>query len=132
MAEQNVPAGLKYTKEHEWIKVEGNVGIVGITDFAQDQLGDVVFVELPEVGRVLKAQEQFGVVESVKTVSDLYSPVAGKVVEINGALDGAPELVNQNPYEEGWMLKIEIANPADLEALLDAAGYQAFTEEAGH
>ncbi|MFZ5826364.1 MAG: glycine cleavage system protein GcvH [Bacillota bacterium] len=126
------PAGLKYTKEHEWIKVEGNVGIIGITDFAQDQLGDVVFVELPAVGRVLKQNEQFGVVESVKTVSDLYSPVSGKVVEVNGDLEGAPELVNQGPYEQGWMLKIELANPAEVEQLLDAAGYQAFVKEAGH
>jgi glycine cleavage system H protein len=127
-----IPAGLKYTKEHEWIKVEGNIGIVGITDFAQEQLGDVVFVELPAVGRTLKAGEQFGVVESVKTVSDLYSPVAGKVVAINPALDGSPETVNGDPYEAGWMLKIELANPADLNPLLDAAGYEAFVKEAGH
>lgn len=126
------PAGLKYTKEHEWIKVEGNVGTIGITAFAQDQLGDVVFVELPTVGRVLKQGEQFGVVESVKTVSDLYSPVTGKVIEINGDLDGAPETVNSSPYEGGWMLKIELANPAEVEALLDAAAYDAFTKEAGH
>jgi glycine cleavage system H protein len=131
MAEK-IPAGLKYTKEHEWIKVEGNVGLVGITDFAQDQLGDVVFVELPAVGRTLKAGEQFGVVESVKTVSDLYSPVSGKVVEVNTNLEGSPELVNQGPYEQGWMLKVEIANPAELEDLLDAAAYEAFIKEAGH
>lgn len=128
----NTPANLKYTKEHEWVKVEGNIAIVGITYFAQDQLGDVVFVELPAVGRTLKAHEQFGVVESVKTVSDLYSPVSGKVVEINTELEGAPELVNQGPYEQGWMLKIELANPAELDQLLDAAGYEAFIKEAGH
>lgn len=126
------PAGLKYTKEHEWIKVEGNVGIVGITFFAQDQLGDVVFVELPAVGRTLKQNEQFGVVESVKTVSDLYCPVSGKVVEVNSELESAPELVNQGPYEQGWMLKIELSNPAEVDALLDAAGYEAFIKEAGH
>lgn len=126
------PAGLKYTKEHEWIKVEGNIGTIGITDFAQDQLGDVVFVELPAVGRVLKRHEQFGVVESVKTVSDLYSPVSGKVVAVNDALDGAPETVNQSAYEDGWILKIELANPAEVDELLDSAAYEAFVKEAGH
>lgn len=132
MAGMTVPAGLKYTKEHEWVKVEGNIGTIGITDFAQDQLGDVVFVEVPAVGRVLKAHEQFGVVESVKTVSDLYSPVSGKVVEVNGALDGSPETVNASPFGDGWMIKVEISNPADLDALLDAAAYEAFIKEAGH
>jgi glycine cleavage system H protein len=126
------PAELKYTKEHEWIKVEGNVGLVGITWFAQDQLGDVVFVELPEVGRQLKAHEQFGVVESVKTVSDLYIPVSGKVIEVNKTLEDSPELVNQGPYDQGWMVKIEIANPAELADLLDAAGYEAFLKDTGH
>lgn len=128
----NVPAGLKYTKEHEWIKVEGNVGTIGITAFATEQLGDVVFVELPTVGRVLKAGEQFGVVESVKTVSDLYAPVGGKVVEVNGVLEGTPETVNAEPFGAGWMLKIELSGPADLGALLDAPGYEAFVKEAGH
>lgn len=132
MADLKTPAGLKYTKEHEWIKAEGNVGIVGITHFAQDQLGDVVFVELPAVGRVLKQGEQFGVVESVKTVSDLYSPVSGKVVEVNGELEATPELVNQGPYEAGWMLKIEMSNPDELNQLLDADAYAKFVEEAGH
>jgi len=132
MANLKYPAGLKYTKEHEWIKVEGKIGIVGITDFAQDQLGDVVFVELPAVGRELKQGEQFGVVESVKTVSDLYSPVSGKVIEVNGALESAPELVNQGAYDQGWMIKVEIANPAELDNLLDTAAYEAFCKEAGH
>lgn len=132
MAEFKTPAELKYTKEHEWIKIEGNIGTVGITDFAQDQLGDVVFVELPAVGRELKAHEQFGVVESVKTVSDLYIPVAGKVVEINPALDGSPELVNSGTYTDGWMVKIELTNPSDVDALLDAGAYEAYTKEAGH
>lgn len=130
MADLKHPEGLKYSKEHEWVKVEGNVALIGITDFAQDQLGDVVFVELPAVGRVLKQNEQFGVVESVKTVSDLYCPVSGKVVEINTQLESDPELVNQGPYEQGWMLKVEMANPADLDALLDAAGYVAFVKGA--
>ncbi|MDF2629984.1 MAG: glycine cleavage system protein [Symbiobacteriaceae bacterium] len=125
----NVPAGLRYSKEHEWIKVEGNVGTIGITDFAQHQLGDVVFVELPPVGRVLKAHEQFGVVESVKTVSDLYTPVAGKVVAVNEALEGAPETVNTSAYEDGWIVKIELSNPGDLDALLDAAAYEAHIKE---
>jgi glycine cleavage system H protein len=126
----NVPAGLRYSKEHEWIKVEGNVGTIGITDYAQHSLGDVVFVELPPVGRVLKAHEQFGVVESVKTVSDLYSPVAGKVVAVNEALEGTPETVNNSPYEDGWIMKIELSNPADVDALLDAAAYEAHIKEA--
>lgn len=129
MAEKT-PANLKYSKDHEWIKVEGNVGTIGITHFAQDQLGDVVFVELPAVGRTLKSNEQFGVVESVKTVSDLYSPVSGKVLEVNGDLEGTPELVNQGPFDQGWMLKIEIADPAELDSLLDAAGYEAYVKEA--
>jgi glycine cleavage system H protein len=132
MADAASPSGLKYTKEHEWIKVEGNVGIVGITAFAQDQLGDVVFVEVPAVGRVLKQNEQFGVVESVKTVSDLYIPVSGKVLEVNTELEGAPELVNQGPYEQGWMVKIELSNPAEVNNLLDASAYEAFVKEAGH
>lgn len=129
MAEQ-IPAGLKYTKEHEWIRVEGKIGTVGITHFAQDQLGDVVFVELPPVGKQLKAGEQFGVVESVKTVSDLYAPASGTVVEVNAALESSPELVNQSPYGEGWMIKIEISDPAELDSLLDAAAYAALIEEA--
>lgn len=126
----NVPAGLRYSKEHEWIKVEGNVGTIGITDYAQHHLGDVVFVELPPVGRVLKAHEQFGVVESVKTVSDIFTPVAGKVVAVNDALEGSPETVNASPYEDGWIIKVELSNPADLNDLLDAAAYEAHIKEA--
>ncbi|HEY3369013.1 MAG TPA: glycine cleavage system protein GcvH [Symbiobacteriaceae bacterium] len=127
-----IPAGLKYTKEHEWIKVEGNVGTVGITDFAQDSLGDVVFVEVPTVGRVLKQGEQFGVVESVKTVSDLYSPVSGKVVAVNAELEASPEAVNAGPYDKGWMIKIELTNPGELNGLLEASAYEAHVKEAGH
>lgn len=132
MADLKYPADLKYTREHEWFRLEGNVGVVGITDFAQDQLGDVVFVELPAVGSTVTANRQFGTVESVKTVSDLYSPVSGKVVEVNKALENSPELVNSDPYGAGWMLKVELSNPAEVDGLLDAAGYQAFLKEGGH
>jgi len=131
MAEMIFPADLKYTREHEWIRVEGNVGTVGITAFAQDQLGDVVFVELPPVGAEVKAGQQFGTVESVKTVSDLFAPASGKVIEVNTALEKSPELVNQDPYGQGWMIKIELSNPAELDGLMDAAAYQAFLKE-GH
>ncbi|MGE5675597.1 MAG: glycine cleavage system protein GcvH [Mycobacterium leprae] len=128
----NAPAGFRFTKEHEWIKVEGNIGIIGISEFAQEQLGDVVFVEVPAVGRVLKQGEQFGVVESVKTVSDVYSPASGKVIAVNTELEGAPETVNQSPYEAGWMIKIELSNPAEVEKLLDASAYVEFAKEAHH
>lgn len=132
MAELHYPADLRYTKEHEWIRVEGNVGTVGITAFAQDQLGDVVFVEVPAVGAEVVQGKQFGTVESVKTVSDLFSPVSGKVVEVNKALEDHPELVNQDPYGQGWMIKVELKDPAELDALMDSAAYQAFLKEAGH
>ena len=127
-----VPADLRYTKEHEWIRVEGAHGRVGITHFAQEQLGDVVFVELPQVGRPLKAMEVFGVVESVKAVSDLYCPVGGTVLEVNAALEKQPELVNQEPYGKGWMLVLQLSNPKDLDALLDARGYEALLAEGKH
>lgn len=132
MANLHYPGELKYTKEHEWIRIEGNVGIIGITAFAQDQLGDVVFVELPTVGSAVNQGKQFGTVESVKTVSDLYAPVTGKVAEVNKALEDKPELVNSAPYGDGWMLKVELANPGETAHLLDAAAYQAFLKEAGH
>ncbi len=127
-----VPEGLRYTKEHEWIKVEGDGGRVGITHFAQEQLGDVVFVELPKVGRQLKPMEVFGVVESVKAVSDLFCPVGGQVLEVNTALEKSPELVNKDPYGQGWMLALKVGNPKDLDALMDAAGYTAFLAEGKH
>lgn len=130
MADLKYPEGLKYSKEHEWVKLEGNVATIGITDFAQDQLGDVVFVELPAVGRTLKQFEQFGVVESVKTVSDLYTPVSGKVTEVNGALESEPELVNEGSYDKGWMIKMELADRADLDQLMDASAYAAFVKGA--
>lgn len=128
----NTPNDLRYTKEHEWIKIDGDQGVIGITQFAQDQLGDVVFVELPAVGTLLKQNQQFGVVESVKTVSDLYSPVTGRVVAINPDLDSSPELVNQDPYDRGWMIKIALTEPAELEHLLDASAYDTYIKEAGH
>ncbi|UXS28835.1 glycine cleavage system protein GcvH [Staphylococcus delphini] len=119
-----VSSGLKYSKEHEWVKVEGNTAIIGITDFAQSELGDIVFVELPEVEDELTEGETFGSVESVKTVSELYSPVSGKVVAVNENLEDAPEAVNESPYEEAWMVKVELKDESELDALLDAAGYE--------
>ncbi|GAB6876032.1 glycine cleavage system protein GcvH [Thermaerobacter litoralis] len=119
-----VPEGLYYTEEHEWLRVEGDEGVVGITAYAQDQLGDVVFVELPQVGAEYRAKEAFGVVESVKTVSDVYMPVSGRVVAVNLALADRPELVNQDPYGEGWLVRIQILNRDELAGLLDAAAYR--------
>ncbi len=122
------PEGLHYTKDHEWARMDGDLVVVGITHFAQDQLGDVVFVELPAVGRTLEAGQTFGVIEAVKTVSDLYAPIAGEIVEVNPALAEQPALVNQAPYEGGWMVKLKPSNPADLEHLLDAPAYKALIE----
>jgi glycine cleavage system H protein len=120
----NVPADLKYAKSHEWLKLEADgTATVGITDYAQSSLGDITFVQLPKVGTALKAGDAFGVVESVKAASDLYAPVAGTVVEVNTALDAAPEAVNQAPYEGGWMLKLKLDDPAAAGSLLDAAAY---------
>lgn len=123
------PKELKYTKEHEWIRVEGNRAYVGITDFAQSELGDVVFVELPEAGQEVVQHSTFGTVESVKTVSDLYAPVSGKVVEINEELNDAPELVNEEPYGKGWMIVVEIKDPSELESLLTAEQYEESIQE---
>ncbi len=125
----HVPAELKYSKEHEWVKVEGNQVRIGITHFAQDELGDIVFVELPEVGAEVKANETFGTVESVKTVSDLFAPVSGKVVAVNESLADAPETVNSSPYGDGWMIVVEMANPDELNDLLDAAAYEKHISE---
>lgn len=119
----SIPKELKYTKDHEWIRVEGNTAVVGITDFVQGELGDIVFVEIETVGESVAKEEVFGTIEAVKTVSDLYMPVTGKVVEVNPALDGQPELVNKDPYGEGWMIKIEIENPDELSGLLSAEQY---------
>jgi glycine cleavage system H protein len=123
------PDELKYTEEHEWVLLEDGVVTVGISDFAQDALGDVVFVELPEVGTVLEAGKPFGVVESVKAVSDVYAPVSGEVIGINEELQDTPELINTSPYEDGWMLKIKLADNTELDDLMDAGDYQEFVEE---
>ena len=120
----NFPENLKYTKDHEWIQIDGDVGIVGITDYAQGELGDVVFVELPAAGRSLKAHETFGTIEAVKAVSDLYAPVSGEVVEINPELEKTPEIVNKDPYGKGWMVKIKLTNPSEMAALLSVAAYK--------
>ena len=120
----NFPSELKYSKDHEWIKVEGNVGIVGITDFAQKELGDIVFVDINTIGDVVKHSEVFGIVEAVKTVSDLFMPISGKVLEVNTVIESNPELVNAEPYTKGWIVKISIDNPAELENLMDAEAYK--------
>jgi glycine cleavage system H protein len=125
------PEELKYTDEHEWVMVEADVVTVGITDFAQDSLGDVVFVELPEVGAALEAGKPLGVVESVKAVSDVYAPVSGEVIEVNEELPDSPELINTSPYEDGWIVKIKISDPSQLDELMDVDAYQAFVEEEG-
>lgn len=124
-----IPQDLHYTREHEWIRIEGDVGWIGITDFAQSQLGDIVLVELPPAGSDLAKGDSFGVVESVKTVSDLYAPVSGKILESNDLLLESPEVVNEDPYGEGWIAKIKISNTTDLKDLLDAKAYQAYIEE---
>ena len=118
------PADLKYTKDHEWIKVDGDTGTIGITEYAQGELGDVVFVELPTVGTKIQQGKQFGTIEAVKTVSDLFAPVGGEVVEVNESLKDSPEIVNKDPYSGGWMVKVKIADTAELNALLDAPKYQ--------
>ena len=123
------PDDLKYTKDHEWCRVQGGRAVVGITDHAQDQLGDIVYVELPEVGDLVKKGESFGVVESTKAVSELFAPVSGKVLEVNDPLGESPEMINQDPYEEGWMIKVEMSSPGELGELLDATAYQAYLEE---
>ncbi len=121
----NFPAQLRYTKDHEWVSLDGNVATIGITDFAQRELGDIVYVEVETIGKALEAGAVFGTVEAVKTVSDLFLPVSGTVNELNPALAGSPELVNNDPYGEGWMIKMTVNNPGDVEKLLDAAGYEA-------
>lgn len=122
----NTPSNLRYTKEHEWIRVEGDVAYVGITDYAQSELGEIVFLDINTEGETLAQNEVFGSVEAVKTVSDLNMPVAGEVLEINEAINDQPELVNNDPYGEGWMIKISVVNPDELDTLLDAEGYQAY------
>jgi glycine cleavage system H protein len=120
----NFPENIKYTKDHEWVRLEGNVASVGITDFAQSELGDIVYVDVPSLNQSLTKEAVFGTVEAVKTVSDLFIPVSGKVIEINKQLNDNPELVNKDPYGEGWMVKVEVENNADVNELLDAAAYK--------
>lgn len=120
----NFPSNIKYTKDHEWIRVEGEFGKIGITDYAQGELGDIVFVELPKVGAKLELGKSFGTIEAVKAVSDLFAPVNGEVVELNKEVQDSPEVVNKEPYERGWMVKVRVDNPAQLANLLDAEAYK--------
>jgi glycine cleavage system H protein len=126
--DMNVPSELRYSTDHEWIRQDGNTVTIGVTDFAQDSLGDVVFVDVPESGATLALGESFTEVESTKSVSDIYAPVSGTISEVNDALDDKPELLNSDPYGEGWICRIEMSKPAELDALMDAAGYTALTE----
>ncbi len=120
----NIPGDLKYTKDHEWIKVEGDIATIGVTDFAQGELGDIVYIEVETVGDDLQKEEVFGTVEAVKTVSDLFMPISGEVTEFNESLESAPESVNNDPYNAGWMIKVKYSNPEDLESLLSAEDYE--------
>ncbi len=128
----NVLEGLRYSNTHEWVKVEGNTAVVGITDFAQGELSDIVMVELPKPGRDVKAGDSIGVIEAVKAVSDLYSPVSGKVLEVNSALTSTPETINKDAYGAGWIVKLELSNTSEAEKLMDAAAYKEFILTAGH
>ncbi len=121
----NFPENLRYTKDHEWVSLDGNTATIGVTDFAQRELGDIVYIDITTKGKALAAEEIFGTVEAVKTVSDLFLPVAGTVTEVNSKLEAQPELVNSDPYGDGWMVKMTVNNPADVEALMDAAAYTA-------
>lgn len=125
----SVPKELRYSEEHEWVKVDGNKVTIGISDYAQDELGDIVFVELPEVGDTLKADEPFGSVESVKTVSELYAPISGKVVEVNSELDDSPEFVNESPYDKAWMVVVEASDLSEIDQLMDAEAYEKMINE---
>lgn len=119
----NIPSELKYTKDHEWIRVEGDIATIGITDFAQGELGDIVYVEIETVGETVQKEAVFGTVEAVKTVSDLFMPITGEILELNAKLEGEPELVNKDPYGEGWMVKVKIADPSQIDELLNADSY---------
>ena len=121
----NIPANLKYTNDHEWVKVEGDIATVGITDFAQGQLGDIVFVDIQTEGETLAKTEVFGAIEAVKTVADAFMPVSGKIIEVNPHLEDSPERVNKDPYESGWMIKIQMSDPSEVDSLLDATAYKA-------
>jgi len=124
----NVPDNLHYSKDHEWVRVEGAVAVIGITDHAQEQLGDVVYVELPKPGESFSANESFGSVESVKAVSEIFTPVSGEIAEVNGSLTDEPEKVNKDPYGEGWMIKVKMGTPGEIDSLLTAAEYEDFTK----
>lgn len=123
---------LKYTPNHEWLQLDGDEALVGVTDFAQSQLGDIVFVEVETVGEILEKGESFGTIEAVKTVEDIYLPVSGEVLEFNEALNANPELINKDPYEGGWVVRIKVTNPAEIESLLDAAAYEKHVAESAH
>lgn len=123
----NFPANLRYTKDHEWVSLEGDIATIGITDFAQSELGDIVYVDIDTIGQHLAAESVFGTVEAVKTVSDLYLPLTGTITEKNSSLDSAPEKVNQDPYGDGWMIKMKVDDPGDFSGLLDSAAYQSLT-----
>ena len=127
----NIPTELKYTKDHEWCRIEGDIAVVGITDFAQSELGDVVFIELPDSGAAAAAGQEFGTIEAVKAVSELFSPVSGKIIEVNTAVADSPETVNRDPYGDGWMIKIKMSNPAEAGKLLDADAYSQLIGEGG-
>jgi len=124
----NIPENLKYTKDHEWVRVEGEIAVVGITEFASKELGDIVFIEVETVGEILDKEEAFGTIEAVKTVSDMFMPASGKVLEFNEALESAPETVNQDPYGDGWIIKVKISDQSELEELLTADQYKELTE----
>lgn len=121
----NTPKDLKYTKDHEWVKIDGGIATVGITDYAQDQLGDIVFVDIQTMGETLDKEQVFGAIEAVKTVADAFMPVSGEIIEVNEALEGSPETVNKDPYGEGWMIKIKMTDPSEADGLMDAEAYTA-------
>jgi glycine cleavage system H protein len=125
----NFPEDLKYSKEHEWVRLNGNIATIGISDYAQDQLGEIVFVELPDEGEEFEKDDAFGVVESVKSVNDIFSPISGKIVEINDPVVDSPEIVNEDPYAEGWLVKIEVSDPKELGELMSAKEYEAYIKE---
>jgi glycine cleavage system H protein len=129
VGDMNIPSDLKYTKNHEWVRAEGNIATVGITDYAQEELGDIVNVELPSEGDTVQKDEPLGAVESVKASSEVFSPISGKVLEVNEPLTDSPETINEEPYDEGWMVRIEMSTPSELDALLNAAAYQALVQE---
>ena len=121
----NIPATLKYTKDHEWVSIDGDIATIGVTDFAQSELGDIVFVEIETVGETMDKEEVFGTIEAVKTVSDLFMPVSGEIIEFNGGLESNPEAVNTDPYGAGWMIKVRMTNTSEIDGLMDAAAYEA-------